>query len=305
MSALPGNGWYTGVASADVNGDGLPDLFAAGYAEPNDPVTGSYAGFPTNIAGVRDLLFLNEGGGRFREAGVAAGLEASSFRHGLGAQFMDLNGDGRPDLYVANDEDPNDLYVNVPWPGGARADPAGLGFRFDERAGVAGVADPFAGMGVASGGGRLLVTNSRGEPSAAYRRIGAARFANDRPRVDPGLGRGFAGWGASWVDLQNTGQRDLVLTAGAIPVTNLAARRRSGPRARAEPAGALRDNTPGVVGSLQAERPRARGRGCVERRPPGDRDQHDRREARAVAAEPSAAATGSTSRCRASRPARS
>ena len=233
--ALPGNGWYTGIASADVNGDGRPDLFAAGYSDPNDPVTGSYAGFPTNIAGVRDLLFLNEGSGRFREAGVAAGLEASSFRHGLGAQFMDVNGDGRPDLYVANDEDPNDLYVNVPWPGGVRADPAGLGFRFEERAGAAGVADPFAGMGVATGNGRLLVTNSRGEPSAAYRLTGSAQFANDRPRVDPGLGRGFAGWGASWVDLQNTGKRDLVLTAGAIPVTNLAARRGSRAGARAEP----------------------------------------------------------------------
>jgi hypothetical protein len=250
-SALPGSGWYTGVASADVNGDGLPDLFAAGYAEPNDPVPGSYAGFPTNIAGVRDLLFLNEGGGRFREAGVAAGLEASSFRHGLGAQFMDVNGDGRPDLYVANDEDPNDLYVNVPWPGGVRTDPAGLGFRFEERAGVAGVADPFAGMGVATGNGRLLVTNSRGEPSAAYRRTGSARFANDRPGVDPGLGRGFAGWGASWVDLQNTGKRDLVLTAGAIPVTNLQ-RDAEAVRVLAQNRqGALRDNTAAVVGSLK------------------------------------------------------
>jgi hypothetical protein len=107
--ALPTNGWYTGVASADVNGDGRPDLFVAGYADPNDPVAGSLAGFPTNIAGVRDLLFLNEGGDRFREVGVAAGIESNSFRHGLGVQFMDVNGDGRPDLLVANDEDPNDL----------------------------------------------------------------------------------------------------------------------------------------------------------------------------------------------------
>ena len=247
---LPANGWYTGIAAADVNGDGLPDLFAAGYADPNDPVPSSYAGFPTNIVGVRDLLFLNEGGRRFREVGVAAGLEASSFRHGLGAQFMDVNGDGRPDLYVANDEDPNELYINVPWPGGAQADPAGLGFRFEERAQEAGVADPFAGMGIAAASGRLLVTNSRGEPSAAYRQSGPSRFANDRPRVDPGLGRGFAGWGASWVDLQNTGRLDLVLTAGAIPVTSLGqdaeTLRVLAPDAR----GALRDNTSSVAGNV-------------------------------------------------------
>jgi Na+-translocating ferredoxin:NAD+ oxidoreductase RnfD subunit len=220
-TSLPAAGWYTGAAVADVNGDGRPDLFVAGYADPNLPVPGSYAGFPTNLTGVRDLLFLNDGGGRFREVGVAAGLEASAFRHGLGAEFMDVNGDGRPDLYVANDEDPNDLYVNVPWPGGAAADPTGLGFRFEERAAPAGVADPFAGMGIAAAGGRLLVTNSRGEPSAAYRQTGAERFANDRPSIDPALGSDFAGWGAAWVDLRNSGRPALVLSAGAIPVTNL------------------------------------------------------------------------------------
>ncbi|HZU20019.1 MAG TPA: FG-GAP-like repeat-containing protein [Gaiellaceae bacterium] len=226
-TSLPANGWYTGAAVADVNGDGRPDLFVAGYADPNDPVPGSFAGFPTNVAGVRDLLFLNEGDGpdgqaRFREVGVQAGLEAAGFRHGLGALFTDVNGDGRPDLYVANDEDPNQLYVNVPWPGGAKADPAGLGFRFEERAAAAGVADPFAGMGIADAGGNLFVTNSRGEPSAAFRRTGPGRFANARPAFDRALGTGFAGWGASWVDLANSGSPDLVLTAGAIPVTNLA-----------------------------------------------------------------------------------
>ena len=250
-AALPANGWYTGIAAADVNGDGRPDLFAAGYADPNDPVPNSYAGFPTNIAGVRDLFFLNDGAERFREVGIAAGLEASSFRHGLGARFLDANGDGRPDLYVANDEDPNALYVNVPWPGGVKADPAGLGFRFEERAADAGVADPFAGMGIAVDDGRLLVTNSRGEPSAAYRQTGSARFANDRPRVDPGLGSGFAGWGASWVDLRNTGRLDLVLTAGAIPVTNLAEDAETVRVLAQNEHGELRDNTPSVLGNVK------------------------------------------------------
>jgi hypothetical protein len=206
---------------ADVNGDGRPDIFVAGYSDLNEPVPNSAAGFPTNVAGVRDLLFLNEGNGRFREAGRQAGLEASDFSHGLGALFTDVNGDGRPDLYVANDEDPNQLYVNVAWPGGAAADPAHLGFRFEQRASAAGVADPFAGMGIATLDGGLFVTNSRGEPSAAYRSTAPGRFANARPSFDPALGTGFAGWGVSWVDLANSGRPDLVLTAGAIPVTSL------------------------------------------------------------------------------------
>jgi hypothetical protein len=225
---LPANGWYTGAAVADVNGDGRPDLFVAGYSDLNQPVQSSLAGFPTNVTGVRDLLFLNEGAGRFREVGAEAGLEASNFRHGLGATFTDVNGDGRPDIYVANDEDPNQLYVNVPWPGGASADPARLGFRFEERAAAAGVADPYAGMGVATNvtsRGRLglFVTNSRNEPSAAYVQTATGRFASVRPRFDPALGTGFAGWGTTWVDFANSGTPDLLLTAGAIPVTNLSA----------------------------------------------------------------------------------
>ncbi len=233
-AGMNASGWYTGAAVADVNGDGRPDVFIAGYTDPNTPVPNSVGGFPTNLAGVRDLLYLNEGNdasghARFREVGVQAGLESAARSHGLGAQFLDYNGDGRPDLYVANDEDPNQLYENVPWPGGANADPAGLGFRFEERGAAEGVADPYAGMGVASaddadGGLSLFVTNSRHEPSAAYRQLqtgGSPAFENARPSFDQALGSEFAGWGASWIDLANTGTPDLVLTAGAIPVTNL------------------------------------------------------------------------------------
>ncbi len=230
-AGMTASGWYTGVAVADVNGDGRPDVFVAGYARPYDSVPNSLAGFPTNLVGVRDLLYLNEGNGpngraRFREVGVQAGLEASGFSHGLGATFLDVNHDGRPDLYVANDEDPNQLYVDVPWPGGAKADPAGLGFRFENRAAASGVADPYAGMGVAVGGAAggpldLFVSNSRHEPPAAYTSTAASSFSNARPDFDPALGAGLAGWGDSFVDLTNSGRSDLLLTTGGIPVTSL------------------------------------------------------------------------------------
>jgi len=236
-AGVDASGWHTGAAVGDVNGDGWPELFVAGYADLNNRVAETTLGFPTTFVGVRDLLFLNEGrsdDGRvtFREVGADAGLEVVNFEHGLGAIFSDLDRDGDLDLYVANDSTPNRLYDNVPWPGGAQADPAGLGFRFEELAGRAGAADPNAGMGVAagdwSGDGRadLFVTNARGQLHAAYRsQIADAvdpSFADVRLELGPQLS-GSTGWGVTTADLDLDSDLDLFVVNGAIPVRDLAA----------------------------------------------------------------------------------
>jgi ASPIC and UnbV/FG-GAP-like repeat len=118
----------------------------------------------------------------------------------------------------------------VPWPGGVAADPAGLGFRFEERAAAAGVADPGAGMGVAVGDwdadGRsdIFVSNSRGQGHALYRSNPPDEddpsFADVRANAGIDLERS-TGWGASWADLDHDTDLDLVLANGYIPVTDL------------------------------------------------------------------------------------
>jgi hypothetical protein len=229
-------GWHAGAAAGDVNGDGRPDLYVAGYTNTNAPAEDSLGGFPSRYQGVRDLLYLNEGPGpggrpRFREVGAQAGLDRGAFDHSLGAVLSDLDGDGRLDLYVANDEDPNRLYRNVPWPGGAGADPSGLGFRLRDVAAAEGVADGHAGMGIAaadySGDGRtdLIVTNSRHQKHAVFRSAASAAgigYTDVRSSFDPAFRGNYTGWGASWVDLDLDGDLDLVVANGAIPVGDLA-----------------------------------------------------------------------------------
>ena len=229
-------GWYAGAAVGDVDGNGWPDLFLAGYANVNAPIEGATLGFPNTNLGVRDLLYLNEGEDddgrvRFREVGMEAGLEVVGFEYGLGAVFSDLDRDGDLDLYLANDTKPNRLYDNVPWPGGVEADPAGLGFRFEELAGRAGAADPNAGMGVAEadydGDGLpdLFVTNARGQVHAAYHgqisELVDPSFADVRADLGTDLGDG-TGWGVSFADLDLDTDLDLFLVNGDVPVTDLA-----------------------------------------------------------------------------------
>jgi hypothetical protein len=210
-SGIVSFGWHSGAAIADVNGDGRMDLYVGGYTNEHGAIPGSMRGYPVNHLGVRDELFLNLGDRRFANVAAAVGLDRFE-DHSLGASFFDANGDGRIDLYVANDEDPNRLYLNEP---GGR-----YGFHLVDVAKRDGVADSNAGMGVAIQNGYLFVSNSRTQGHAVFRDVNGT-WKDARPAFAPAFGTSKTGWGDSWIDLRNSGTPDLVLANGNIPISDL------------------------------------------------------------------------------------
>jgi len=229
------DGWTTAAAVADLTGNGWPDLFVGAYLDLDVFIDEPLGTFPQDHPGLRNRLYLNDGPDpqtgtvQFRE--VAAEIGLTDAERTLGALFSDLNGDGRLELYVTNDGEPNRLYVQRPLPGGAAADDLGAGFRFEDVTDTAEVGDPFSGMGVASGDltgdGRpeLFVTNWDTELNALY--LNESTAAEHRFRYGTfsvglaGMGRDSTGWGVSFVDLDNSGFLDVLLVNGFVPIRDL------------------------------------------------------------------------------------
>ena len=217
--------WSTSATFFDDDGDGDQDLFVANYLDFT--VAGNKLCFdavgardfcsPSRYRPVPGRLFRNDGGGRFTDATEASGI-AKAFGPGLGVVAADLDGDGRLDLYVANDGAANLLWLN-----------RGNG-TFEEQGLLSGTAYnaeglPQGSMGVAAGDvdadgdEDIYVTNLPREGSTLYLNQGHARFQDMtdawglRAPSFP-----FTGFGAGWLDYDNDGRLDLFAVNGAVNI---------------------------------------------------------------------------------------
>jgi hypothetical protein len=221
VSGLGDPGWSASAVFCDVDLDGWLDLYVTRYVDfdskrecAQQGGRRDYCG-PTVFPGVHDLLYRNTGGGRFvdrsREAGITTVEDA-----GLGVVCDDFDDDGWPDLYVANDADPNNLWINQR--DGTFVDEAVLYGAAFNRLGVA-----EAGMGVAAadadgdGDLDLLVTNLIEETNTYYRNLGAAGFEDGTAASGLALGSmDRTGFGVVWFDLENDGDLDTAVSNGAV-----------------------------------------------------------------------------------------
>jgi hypothetical protein len=216
--------WSASCAFADLDKDGDLDLFVVNYVDADRRKT-PYCGnaklgqrfycHPLNYPSLPNTLYRNDGRGVFTDVSAASGIGA--YRgNGLGVVVTDYDGDGWPDVFVANDSVANFLFRNT---GKLRFVEAALG------AGVAVATDgkARAGMGVDAGDydgdGRedVVVTNLDFETHSLFRNVGHGLF--DYTTRTSGIGFAtlpFVGFGVAFLDADNDMQLDIAIANGHI-----------------------------------------------------------------------------------------
>jgi hypothetical protein len=231
-----GNGTFTGVTAEagvargdlvgagacflDVYGDGVLDLYVGNYIRFDyrkhvPHVIQGFASYPSPLEypAEPDTLYRNNRDGTFTDISKASGIAAHAGRS-MGMICADYDDDGRTDVFVCNDVQPNFLFHNE-----------GSG-RFQEVAISSGVAyngngEVLANMGVDAGDydndGPLdfFTTNYQGQQPVLFRNAGGGLFDDNSANANAGAsGFNYVNWGAGFVDLDNDGYRDLFIGNG-------------------------------------------------------------------------------------------
>lgn len=217
--------WGTSCGWGDIDGDGLLDLYVCNYVVIDldrytpcvQPETGErYVCPPSVFAATTHKLYRNNGNGTFTDVSASSGISAAPPAGGLGVVLLDLDGDGKTDIYVANDMRAAYLFQNA---GGGRFVEKGLlsGAAFTAHGRL------MAGMGIAvgdiDGSGRpsLAVTNFQNEGTVVFLNSGGMRFqewSHPSGLGPPSLSR--LGFGIDLFDADLDGSLDAAAANGHV-----------------------------------------------------------------------------------------
>ncbi len=219
--------WNSGCAFLDYDKDGHLDLFVGNYIDldlkttplPED-ANCTYKGIvvacgPPGLGGGKNLLYHNNGNGTFTDVSEKAGMWATLGTYALSCGVADLDQDGWPDIYVANDSTSATLYQNQ------------KDGTFKDQAIEAGVAyspdgKPQAGMGVSIGDYNrdglldIVKTNFAGDTDSLYMNLGDGSFDDRTYQAGLGINTRLLGWGVSFIDIDNDGWLDILVANGHV-----------------------------------------------------------------------------------------
>jgi hypothetical protein len=221
-------GWSSGGAFLDADNDGDLDLYIANYGEWLFPQDNKFCGdpdrnlrlycSPREIRTAQHFFYRNNGDGTFTECAEEVGLGRGPTErgHGFGVVTCDLDDDGDTDLYVANDMNPNFLFLNK-GDGTFHDATEESGAAYDDKGNAQ------SGMGIdaedVDGDGRpeLFVTNFANEYNTLYQNLGNGTFYDQTPTF--GLAADsmpWVSWGCGFVDLDHDGWVDLFVGNGHV-----------------------------------------------------------------------------------------
>jgi hypothetical protein len=220
--------WSSTAAWGDLDGDGFPEIYVSHYADwgfaTNHPTDCTYDGKTRDVCQPRKFvplphtLYRNNRNGSFTDISELVKLRTDG--RGMQAMIVDVNNDGRPDIYAANDTDDNFLYMNRGKAGEIVLKEEGLfsGVARDER----GSANGSMGLDAAdfdrTGKPSIVVTNYENELPALYQNRSDATTARfTYATLASGLatvGGSYVSWGTSFLDLDHDGWEDLMIVSG-------------------------------------------------------------------------------------------
>lgn len=222
-SGIRNAGFGTSAAWVDYNKDGKADLFVANYVQWTrekdlycslDGATKSYC-TPESYKGMPSKLYKNLGGGKFVDASAEAKVNDVASK-ALGVVTFDYNGDGWPDLFVANDTQPNKLYRNNK-NGTFTEEAVAAGVAFGEDGVARGAMGVDAGDYDRSGRPHLLVGNFSNQMLGLYHNEGKNLFVDEAPRSTIGRASLLSlAFGVFFFDYDNDGWLDIFAANGHI-----------------------------------------------------------------------------------------